>query len=270
VRAGNLVTLLQKDMIKRHILSYDYIAAMNIARTMDLSIRNDIVNLLEAAAGRLQLNFAKVKAYSQHKKYSMLIAKNEEEQKLIEYILALEIKIKKRELADFVRAITPAVLELFKRILEVNCSLRIDDYLRKDAADAALKWDVDALNQTELEDALNKRYNGFRGGIVYSAHFEVLIKQYADKDVIRRASKMVGVEQNVRNMAAHNMASVSDKDILSLTSHHGMPGMNAKQIYELLQQLTDDAGITMAKADWNSYDIMNQKMISYIDTITLD
>lgn len=44
---------------------------------------------------------------------------NEQDRNIIEYLLNLEVKIKKKQYADYIRAITPVILDVFLAYLKI-------------------------------------------------------------------------------------------------------------------------------------------------------
>ena len=48
---------------------------------------------------------------------------------MVEYTLAMGIKIKKHEYADFIRAISPILLDLYEIIIKVIYDININNYV---------------------------------------------------------------------------------------------------------------------------------------------
>lgn len=60
------------------------------------------------------------------------------------------------------------------------------------------------------------------------------------------------VEKNVRNLAAHEIVSITDGRVKE------MCGLDTQEIMEKLKQITEKSGMQIKKEYWNSYDEMNQ------------
>ena len=72
------------------------------------------------------------------------------------------------------------------------------------------------------------------------------------------AENIRSIEVSVRNLAAHQIISITDVMIKALTGFTGIQIMN--QIKELFSY----TGIKIGSDDWNSYDKMNQQIIDAI------
>lgn len=53
------------------------------------------------------------------------------ERKYFEYALNLKIRLKKGEYVDFIRAVTPIIVDMFELILRKQCGIKVDDYCDK-------------------------------------------------------------------------------------------------------------------------------------------
>lgn len=67
------------------------------------------------------------------------------------------------------------------------------------------------------------------------------------------------VEENIRNLAAHEIISVTDDTIKKKT------GFTSKAIMDKIKQCFQHSGITIKKEYWNSYDDMNTIIITAMD-----
>ncbi len=67
------------------------------------------------------------------------------------------------------------------------------------------------------------------------------------------------MEKEIRNIAAHTITSVSDKDIVRKT------GFTSKQIFEKIKYMFIKAGMNIKENDWNTYINMNDLIKKEID-----
>ncbi|MBQ9609050.1 MAG: hypothetical protein IJV15_06345 [Lachnospiraceae bacterium] len=98
------------EIIKKHIMEYDYEAALNVA----MSIKDNDANYLKMirlAKYRLALDFKNADIADREIDINFFPIKSGDERKYFEYMLSLTIKQKKAQLADFLRAITPLILD---------------------------------------------------------------------------------------------------------------------------------------------------------------
>ena len=77
------------------------------------------------------------------------------------------------------------------------------------------KWDRDKLAANELLELLDKAYKasgGINNGPVYSHALKYIIDEKSDDAVLKeKVAEMIEVEQKVRNMAAHQIVSVTEQ-----------------------------------------------------------
>lgn len=98
-------------------------------------------------------------------------------------------------------------------------------------------------------------YN-FRCDMVASIHLYKLIQNISTDEVMKdKIENLVNVEQSVRNVAAHEIVSVTPEWIKKKND------MTPKEIMGLIRFLCVKAGMGAKKEDWDSYEQMNQKII---------
>ena len=119
----------QENHIKKLMKNYDYSAALEIARGLPVKYTDGYIDLLQMAERRVLLDFSQVdKVLAKNKVYELPI-KSSDYRRLFEYALMLEIKLKKHEYADFIRAISPLITDLFRKILKAQLNIDIDRYV---------------------------------------------------------------------------------------------------------------------------------------------
>ena len=179
-----------------------------------------------------------------------------EKKVLFEYMLALDLKVKRGEYADFIRAITPLGVDLLEIVLEQSCDIDITRYYKRNNQRI---WDKNRL-VGEILDILNQKFYPFRYGPVYSAHLlEIIQKKCTDTLMVQRIQELVNIEQNVRNVAAHNIVSVTPEWIKERT------GKSVDDIFWILKYVCEQVKINTRKENWNSYDSMNKRIIDELD-----
>lgn len=256
VKCLNLIKMLKMETIKKHILAYDYAAALAVATEIQQDLSEDTYCMLRIADARAKLNLKKISALSAKNQYDVFPVKEGDKQKIFEYALVLQMKIEKQEYCDFIRGITPLVVDLLENILQKVCGIRITDYCDLNTK-GQRRWNRNKLRQAGILQILDKAYNGgFRGDFVYSGHIAHIIENKSnDAVLIQKVHDIINVEQVVRNPAAHTIVSVTAEWIQRET--HKTP----QEIMSLLKYLIVKSGIHAKEADWNSYDEMNEKII---------
>ena len=70
---------------------------------------------------------------------------------------------------------------------------------------------------------------------------------------------IIDVEQNIRNLAAHQIISVTDKWFVDKS------GKSSEEIMNIIRYLLVKAGVGAKKEDWNTYNVMNDKIVRYLE-----
>ena len=81
--------------------------------------------------------------------------------------------------------------------------------------------------------------------------------------VCTKVEELVEIEKSIRNIAAHEVVSVTEEWIQKRT------GKTVKGILELVRTLVFYAGIKVENRAWESYDEMNQRIKNYLRETSL-
>ena len=252
IKSLNLVKLLKVNLLEKHLQAYDYTAALEIARDLKNHISVKATAMIEQANERNQLNTKRVNELAKKIDYQPMPVKNQENCDLLEYVLLLQMKVRRKEYADFIRAITPVVFELFYRVLKRQCHIDIKDYC--DEKKSGLRWNPEKIKQTEVGDILQKEYaaTGFRGGPVYSSQLKPLILHYSGSEKVNTlVTDLRHAEEKARNKAAHTIVSITNEKIVKWTDY------TAEELLVKIQQLTLFVVPGQDGSIWDSYERMN-------------
>lgn len=119
------------EVIRNHIEAYDYQAALNVAKTIETVLPKNIMFLLEGATKRMNLDQAgAVKAFSKASVQPMPKLSSDKAP-VIEYILWLQAKQQRGDLADFIRGITPVIVDILELILKEKYRVSLSDFCEK-------------------------------------------------------------------------------------------------------------------------------------------
>jgi len=271
VQCTSLTRLKNEELIKKLIDEYDYDAAYTIATYEDMkNSSKHYIDYLEIAKHRLLLDMDKVDEI----KHDLGVLKecycpvqSMDERKYFEYVLSLNIKIKKRQYADFIRAISPIIKDMF--IMIINKELKIDVY--KDLCrykGGKYVWKEEKLKKHEnILKILQTNYkNQFKFSDVSPDHFKFLILELVkEQDIKDVVENLRNVEQSVRNITAHEIVSVTEDFIQKKTKCRKKPeGYTSKQIIDDIKKALAYAGINISANDYNSYKYMNEDIKSRI------
>ncbi|MGN0256261.1 MAG: type III-A CRISPR-associated CARF protein Csm6 [Chordicoccus sp.] len=256
VHCPTLSRMEHEEMIRQHVSVYDYEAALTVADSMPGKEELSYRNLLEFGRARLQLDFPRADSLMRKIGVDFYPIKTGNEKMLFEYALGLDIRNRRGEYADFIRAITPILADLFKLALKKQCSLNISDYTN--TSEGKESWDEKKLVGTNvlriLEDAYQYR-RGFQYGYVKSDHLLNLICGFSDDDTLKSLmTDLHSVEEKIRNIAAHQIVSITEEKIRKMT------GFTPNQIMEKIKRLFSYTSIHVKKEDWNSYDELNEQI----------
>ena len=132
---------------------------------------------------------------------------------------------------------------------------------KKKEAVQVKKWDNDKLQDTAVLKILQEESNLSRFDVVYSWQLNKLIQRTCpDKSLAENTEKLVQIESKVRNVAAHDIVSVTEEWIKKQTE------MTPGKIMELIQHLCKMAKITTDDTRWNSYQDMNRLIIQALES----
>ena len=259
VKSLNLMRMMQIEIIKKHIMAYDYSAALAVTDKIKSDISEDAYVLLKIMNERVRLNRQEISKLTAGKGYDIYPVREGNKQKIFEYALVLQMKVMKKEYADFIRGVTPLVVDLLENILKNECKIILENCCDTNGKDNVKKWNERKLKNMGLAFYLENEYKdkgGFRYGPVYASQIAKIIGyKCQDMDLVSKVNEMTEVESKVRNVAAHEIVSVTDEWFRIRT------GKNAEEILNLLKYLIQKAGIHAKKEDWQSYDRMNEKIV---------
>lgn len=117
------------------------------------------------------------------------------------------------------------------------------------------------MSGTKVLQVLENSYekNAFRYGDVYSSQLCILLIELGqDVNCKKTVENLRSVESKLRNLAAHQMISVTDISIRKET------GFTGGQIMEMIKKAFLYAGMNIKKECWDSYDQMNEVLLSKI------
>ena len=116
------------------------------------------------------------------------------------------------------------------------------------------------MEGTRAEEVFKEYYaeknKEFLGGDIYSIHLKILLDGLSEDAHLKELIANVrSVEENIRNLAAHEIVSVTEETIVALT------GFSSEKIMAMIKELFNYTGISIRKEYWNSYDEMNAEIL---------
>lgn len=259
VNCPTLSQIKNEEIIKKHIAVFDYQAAVAVAETMRKEDTEAYLGLLKMAESRILLDFPAVDRWQKEMGTDCLPVKAGDSRKYFEYALNLSVKLKRGEYADFVRGITPIIVDLFEIVLKRQCGIDINAYTKM--VKGVRQWDGKKLEGTNLKRIFENAYRGmFREGPVYSDHFRIIIENNSqDLRLKQLVNDLRSVESNIRNMAAHQIVSITEEKIKKMT------GFTGRQIMDKIITIFSYTGMKIEKSSWSSYESMNDLIIQAME-----
>lgn len=252
----------QNTLVKL-IENYDYSGASTLLDTVNC-FSEETKELIEAGLQRTQLDTNN--AENTLNKYGFTLPISDDRKNMVEYALSIANNLKKGRYADFIRAITPLMTDIYIKALEQFCNIDIKNAVRIN--NGVMRWEEvkngedQAITQAKnaIFPVLNTAFNTFRYGIVYNIHLRTILdaKPYGsnEKNLIQF---MGDIEESVRNIAAHQMVMFTSDDVLSRTGH------KPEKIFAQLQELM--LLLNIPKEVWDSYSDMNEVIIKSIKKV---
>lgn len=258
-KASKMMDRLTKDKIIKLLESYDYEAAGVLLDELVEKPCTEFHELLLVAQKRIILDLNSITKVWKVLPSDLFPVKEGDKINQFEYLLALIIKAKKKEYADFVRGITPLTTDLMEKVMVKCCDIKTSDFAdrKKNGAYKISSCKVD--KNERVKRAFMAEFSNISEREVTSVQFKaIIVYTTTDSKLAELVTEIRSVETNIRNMAAHQIVSVTDDFIEKQT------GFTVNQIIDKLKQLMIYSGIKVKKEKWQVYDDMNKKLIELL------
>ena len=158
---------------------------------------------------------------------------------------------------------TPLIVKLYILILKNEAKVDVLKYCYVDNSKASVFWSDKKLGNDEMSSSWlalwKKRYgHDFKPYFVSSDSLLALIETYCSRDTINCSNRLRETEQKIRNVAAHEISIITDKRVKQMT------GYTCDEIICDIKALFKYSGINMTDDSWNSYEKMNETIVSII------
>ena len=245
----NLRGKLQRQALNAHLSVYDYQAARMVGAQMGDLLQPDAREWLDAACLRVNQEWRNIQPQALREKM-IPKAYSDEERSIFEYLLGLQIQLKRKEYAGFLRGLTPAIYRLSLFAVKNIAHIPIDSYC--DHRDYLY---AERLNQDEMGKRILKIFLGggnlaFRDGFLSSELCCRLLENITPEEkCVKPLVQLRDVEKKVRNLAAHTIVPITEQFIVRESRYSPI------QIFNLLQEAA--SAVLSQTLIWNSYDLMN-------------
>lgn len=264
-----------EDTIKSHLKKYNYTAAYELARDTRCKYFSErYIKYLEGAKLRNELNVKAAKdCFPEDVWNEIFPVLSKQLINCFEYILSLDIKCKRGEFADFIRALSPIIFELLVKVLS-KFGFKLDRYTTRNKKGLDV-WNKDIIIPEHdlykvlknAEQELSNKSHEFSYGNIKSYQLIAILNNYLDLEdeikekVIYLAKELRKVEDKARNPVAHQIEIVDRKFISEKV------GMNVEDICNYLKNLFGYSGYHKEYSEeiWNCYERMNEWIIKQIE-----
>ena len=262
----NLAAEIKKNIIKKMLQSYNYVAALTVADEISDLIPKEAYKLIQASAARLKLDRKSVQLYLKDLNYRIFPHETSSEWDLFEYLMLCKIKIQKQEYADFLRSISPIFFALLEKAVNKELQIELSEYYEMQrGVNGTLfkKWHPHYVEKdSRIAAVLTK--NGTRNlsfEVVGSAHLVDLLKCYSKNTaLLSLVDELRKIEIEIRNPISHCITYMTEDAIKKAT------GITAMQIFNKLKTLMKYCGIIVSDEDLQTYDICNKRIICLLET----
>ncbi len=262
IKNENFQAVIKKEIIKRHINEFDYRAALDVAETIVTFLDPRIISLLKAAKHRLLQDigaadtFARSACYSLiPSQYSKILSENRL-RSIFEYLLAMQIKLYNGEIGDFIRSISPVLTSLCELYLDMQCEIDVRQYYSLSGRRPVLKLSRRYLPEGLLQ-ILDNEFGEYKDSPPSAMNLLPLVLDKGRENVACIAKELRNVEENARNIAAHEIVSVDEQWVNNKTGH------NAEDILKMLKQFLSSCK-SLPNHAWNSYGELNQAVLKLL------
>ncbi len=256
-RYENLNAQLQKATIATHLDAYDYAAALAVAAPVRALLDPRAFALLEAAKARLELNWRSITP--EIRSGWGLAGSDQGRINVAEYLLWLQVKQRRGDLADFLRGLTPGLFALMQLAVEEKAGYPLSAYCDHENRFCRSRMAADSLGQ-ELLSWLETPKKSIDRTFLLSSHYAVILRQKCSgRTWAVPLLHLRQIEETLRNVTAHTITRVDEAWLRS----NGLDSSQEiiKTIKAAVQAINQDSsGNTAAKlaVDWGAYDVMNQ------------
>ena len=260
--------MVQKKMVITLLEKYDYVGAWELAKTIRSSLSVEAFDLICAAKDRYMLNHRSAKALFDKYSICAIDVVNADFIDICEYLLRLDLMVRKGEYLDFLRGVTPIISDLFEIVIKVSCGFDIRSYCEKNKK-GVWTWSADKLeNSTKLAAVLDGMNKPYIDCAYYSSQMIKIIEAFSNSDELTEHCKLLREVDSLRNTAAHEIVYISAEKIKSNTKSRDYPkGITPDDILRSFVFVLKKCGINVGKNYLSSYDRMNEILIKTMTVV---
>lgn len=258
----NMGYSIKKSILIKLINSYDYVSAVSIAEGISSEfLREDALRLIEVAKYRAMLDRNTCTKLLKTEDYDVFPEKSSDKVNIVEYLLYMQLKLKKEEYIEFMRAMSPVFFNILERIIKYHYNFDLSKYYyeNKQLNGVIMKrWKEDIANNEAILIKTCSNCDNIVKGNVETRQLVDLIKELggACDNILEIVDRIREVEFKIRNPLAHGITYINNDIIRKET------GLTIEQIFKNLCTLAKKFKIKIDDDVLNSYDKLNEQIIS--------
>lgn len=299
-KATNLNNVLLHNQVKKFIEKYNYSAATTLIE-QDKNINQQAKDLIDFGKNIRELKIDEIKYQHLIQKYhydqnfiiSNDIVKNNMPLPLYEYLLNLNVLAQNKDITNFIRALSPALIELFIKAINkyFNKEIHIQKFTNTNKQEYIPEQNLNnkvitKLNQLEKYPNNKNQYqlNTTLCLGIFAALYENKNKDQRMVYTLLRFLRLI--EYSVRNLVAHNIAPLTEQEISERVHDTVQESINNKDPFKkemfspnlglpnsininfIMKSITILCKLLYGSASakmWNKFDDLNKEIINHID-----
>lgn len=223
----NMNYTLKKRLMIGNINQFNYKAALTIARTVADFLDASVISLIKAADYKSTLdNTRKESALKGVKKSLRFSEYKKRGVRIVDYLLYLDLNLKRGLLLDFFRGLTPFIINVFELYLKRVLKIPLDSYTEERGRKGIRRcFSPEKLDRDDTGRKIHSLLTRGRtvkfnfGNSIASWHCLILIKGLStDVDFIRKCQQLRDIEVAIRNPVAHRIVSLDENGVVHMMS----------------------------------------------------
>ena len=265
IECPSLYQLKNEELLKKLICSYDYYAALEVIKMMPEKYTVGYKHLVDYAYKRMTLDYLGLcRLEREYEIPSFIPVKDDHARPVVEYALSLFAKVSSGNYADFIRGMTPLILEVFVLNVEKIAGVNPYDMCDYDDKRKSYVWSEEKMAKNPktigwIELWAKKFDGGFKPGIINSQSLFYLISEYGQEQEKNVANSLRWVEVAVRNIAAHQIKAITNESVKKEV------GKTCEDIVGLFKVMFRYSCVDSSERVWRSYEDMNDYIVDQIN-----
>lgn len=229
---------------------HQYQAVMNELKNIPQLNNDNIEQLLTLAHAIVTIDMEQVKALAQETAFQGVLNGSKLERKAYYALQNMTLQIERNELADYLRGLTPLLVDVLRLAIEKDFFPELSDYMqpiRKNSDDGihlyrGLQWSKDKIEQDDnlVAQTWDKYYRDFFNydNYVSSSHLLKIIEMHSKNEkLVELAMKLRNIEKYLRNLVAHEVVMVDEQFFIDRMQ------LKPKQVHQVLLNMYDLIGL---------------------------